>query len=192
MTLRFPQCSPLSPPPPPPLTPSPLPRTISSFDDANQILNVFHWFSLSAISLILCLATSAADLFGRNSSALAFNILSSWMLLVVVFDSQCNSTGYSNWTGLSIMLFPVRILIDLIVLSVPMKIYILDNSDLPFSTILLVCFYHYHIVDFDFHWFFFRNKIMLYLRVPSVHEPIFSKMLPCIYVHISVAFSSYN
>ena len=54
--------------------------------------------------------------------SLIFNVLSSWVLLIVAFQSQPNSGGYSSWTGLSIMLFLVRILIDLIVISLPMKI----------------------------------------------------------------------
>ena len=33
--------------------------------------------------------------------------------------------------------------------------YIYDISNLPFLTILLISFYHNHIVDIDFHWFFF-------------------------------------
>ena len=53
--------------------------------------NVFHWFSFSAVPLILCLATVATNFFDRNSSTSTFNVLSSWMLLVAVFQSQCNS-----------------------------------------------------------------------------------------------------
>ena len=46
----------------------------------------------------LCLATAAADLFGRNFSVLTFNVFSSWVLLVVVFALQCNQ-GSSHWGG---------------------------------------------------------------------------------------------
>ena len=85
--------------------------------------NVFYWFSLSVISIIPCSATAAADLFAQNSSAPTFNVLLSWVLLLIVFESQWRSIGYSSWIGLSIMPFLVRILTDLIVLSVPMKIF---------------------------------------------------------------------
>ena len=55
--------------------------------------------------------------FGQNFSALTFNVLSSLLLLVVGFESQCNSMRYSSW------FLPVGILINLIVLSLLMKIF---------------------------------------------------------------------
>ena len=60
--------------------------------------------------LYFCLATAADDRFVQNCSALKFNGLS------------CNSLEYSSWIGLSIMLFPLCILTDLIVLPLLMKI----------------------------------------------------------------------
>ena len=102
--------------------------------------NVFHWCFLSAISLILCSATAAADLLGRNSSVLTFSVLSSWVLLVVNFEHGYISLylhalylhalshrviplDTAAESGLSKTLFPVRILINLIVLSLPIKIF---------------------------------------------------------------------
>ena len=82
-----------------------------------------YWFSSSLISLILCSTTAAADHFGRNFSSFTFNDLSSWVLVVVVFESHSNTIEYSSWIGLSIMLFPERFLVDLIVLSLLMKIF---------------------------------------------------------------------
>lgn len=41
----------------------------------------------------------------RDSSALTVNVLSSWVLLVVIIESQCNSIRCSSWIGFSIMLF---------------------------------------------------------------------------------------
>ena len=81
--------------------------------------NIFQWCSLSSISLILCFATAAANLFGQNSSTLTFNILSSWVMLVVVFESECNywiqqldwsfnnavPSTYSDWSNCIIIFF---------------------------------------------------------------------------------------
>ena len=82
------------------------------FDDANQFF--FHWFSLSSMSLILCFANAAAELFSWNSS---------WVLLAVDFESQYNFIGTCSYRS------------DPIVLT---HKNILNNSDLLLSMIFLV------------------------------------------------------
>ena len=74
--------------------------------------------------MILCSTAAADDLFGWNSSALTFNIFD-LIWLVLDFESQCNSMGCSSWIGLSITFFLVRVLIDLIVLPLRMKIFLI-------------------------------------------------------------------
>ena len=65
---------------------------------------------------------------------------------------------------------------------------ILANSDLPLSTILLVSFYHDHIVDVHFHWFSFMTKIMSFSHSYQVFmNPSFPR---CRFFQLSLTSSS--
>ena len=112
------------------------------------------------------------------------------MWLVVFSQSQCN-IGYSRWIGLSITVFPVRILIDLIVLSLPMKI---------FSMIPILQFPRFFSYSHRWHWFslgFLWLRLCFSLRAAkyswtslfqaaSLHLCTYL----CRFFHLSLTFSS--
>ena len=134
--------------------------------------------------------------------SLIFNVLSSWVLLIVAFQSQRNSGGYSSWTGLSIMLFLVRILIDLIVISLPMKILLvilIFHFPRFFSSPFIITASLILIFTGFYFWLRLSLSLSLFLslsfslwELPSIHELISSKLLLYIYVYISAASSSYH
>ena len=151
------------------------------FDDINQIsFTDFHYLQYLCFSvLLLQLLIFLIGIFSINFQC--FVVLS---VGVVDFESQCNSIEYSSW--IPSMYFDWS---DCIILT---HENFLDNSNLPLSQIHLASFYQDHIIDIDFHWFFFITKMPLSLIIPSIHEPIFSKQLACIYVHFSVASYNYH
>ena len=68
-------------------------------------LEIFTLFFPHLMMKIKCLSLIFIVCNIRDSSALTVNALSSWVLLVVIIESQCNSIRCSSWIGLSIMLF---------------------------------------------------------------------------------------
>lgn len=142
--------SPHSPPPPP--------------------SNVFHWFSSFAISLFHCCNFSPlwAELFSNNVQwFFILNVAGNcwWRHSVTLLDApaqivfQQHSSRYvSDWSDS-----------DCIILT---NESILDYFDFPLSTILLVSFYRYHVIDIHFHRLVVITKIMLL----SGSYPLFMKL----------------
>ena len=125
-------------------------------------------------SLIFCSTAEAADLF--ISSALTFDVLLSWALVVVESESQYNSMEYSSLIGVSITFSSV---------------HIISNSDLQLSWFFSSPFIRTTSLILIFTRFSLWLRICFSLwELPSIHITIFSKLFPCIYVHISVASSS--
>ena len=120
------------------------------FDDINQIsFTDFHYLQYLCFSvLLLQLLIFLIGIFSINFQC--FVVLS---VGVVDFESQCNSIEYSSW--IPSMYFDWS---DCIILT---HENFLDNSNLPLSQIHLASFYQDHIIDIDFHWFFFITKMPL-------------------------------